>query len=130
MPGRSGMDFYRQIVAMGRRCTVVALSIIRKRPGDQVKTNRRHAMQLVESLRADELTAVWVPDETHEAVRELIRSRDAAVDDLRRKRQSISSMMLRYGRTYAGKKTWRPRHQQWPQVHNSGTPASNWPCRR
>jgi transposase len=46
------------------------------------------------------------PDEAHEAVRELIRSREAAVDDLRRKRQAISSLMLRYGRTYPGKKTW------------------------
>lgn len=93
--GPTGYGLYRQIIAMGHACTVVAPSLIPKRPGDRVKTNRRDGMQLARLLRADELTAVWVPDETHEAVRELIRSREAAVDDLRRRRQSISSMMLR-----------------------------------
>lgn len=114
--GPTGYGLYRQLTAMGHRCTVVAPSLIPKRPGDRVKTNRRDAMQLAKLLRADELTAVWVPDEAHEAVRELIRSREAAVDDLRRKRQAISSMMLRYGRTYSGKTTWGPRHQQWLQT--------------
>ena len=71
-----------------------------------MKTNRRDAIQLAKLLRAGELTAVWVPDETHEAIRELVRSREAAVDDLRRKRQSISSLMLRHGRVYPGKTTW------------------------
>ncbi len=56
-------------------------------------------------------------------MRELIRSREAAVDDLRRKRQSISSMMLRYGRTYPGKKTWGPRHQQWLQAQKFSHPG-------
>ena len=114
--GPTGYGLYRQLTAMGHRCTVVAPSLIPKRPGDKVKTYRRDATQLARLLRAGELTAVWVPDEAHEAVRELIRSREAAVDDLRRKRQSISSMMLRYGRTYAGKKTWGPRHQRWLQA--------------
>ena len=87
--GPTGYGLYRQLTSMGHRCTVVAPSLIPKRPGDRVKTNRRDALQLAKLLRADELTAVWVPDEAHEAVRELIRSREAAVDDLRRKRQSI-----------------------------------------
>jgi len=65
---------------------VVAPSLIPRRPGDRVKTNRRDATQLARLLRAGELTAVWVPDEAHEAVRELVRARVAAVDDLRRKR--------------------------------------------
>lgn len=121
--GPTGYGLYRQIVAMGHCCTVVAPSLIPKRPGDKVKTNRRDAMQLARLLRAGELTAVWVPDEAHEAVRELIRSREAAVDDLRRKRQSISSMMLRYGRTYPGKKTWGPRHQQWLQAQKFDHPG-------
>jgi transposase len=60
-----------------------------------VKTNRRDAAQLARLLRAGEMTSVWIPDEGHEAMRELVRARDAAV-------------MLRYGRTYAGKKTWVP----------------------
>jgi transposase len=80
-------------------------------------------MQLARLLRAGELTEVWVPDEAHEAVRELIRSREAAVDDLRRKRQAISSLMLRYGRSYPGKKTWGARHRQWLQAQRFDHPA-------
>lgn len=69
---------------------MVAPSLIPRKPGDRIKTNRRDPVQLVRLLRAGELTAVWVPDESHEAVRELIRSRVSAVDDLPRKRQAIS----------------------------------------
>ncbi len=121
--GPTGYGLYRQLVAMGHQCTVVAPSLIPRRPGDRVKTNRRDATQLARLLRAGELTAVWVPDEAHEAVRELVRAREAAVDDLRRKRQSISSMMLRYGRSYPGKKTWGARHRQWLQAQKFDHPA-------
>jgi transposase len=114
--GPTGYGLFRQLTEMGHRCTVVAPSMIPRKPGDRVKTNRRDAMQLARLLRAGELTEVWVPDEAHEAVRELIRSREAAVDDLRRKRQAISSLMLRYGRSYPGKKTWGARHRQWLQA--------------
>ncbi len=59
--GPTGYGLYRQLIAMGHRCTVVAPSLIPKRPGDRVKTSRRDALQLAKLLRADELTAVWVP---------------------------------------------------------------------
>jgi transposase len=108
---------------MGHACTVVAPSLIPRKPGDRVKTNRRDAVQLARLLRAGELTPVWVPDEPHEAIRELIRSREAAVTDLRRKQQSISSLMLRYGRNYPGKKTWGARHRQWLQTQHFEHPA-------
>ncbi|MGE0418697.1 MAG: IS110 family transposase [Acetobacteraceae bacterium] len=114
--GPTGYGLYRQLTELGHQCSVVAPSMIPRKPGDRIKTNRRDAIQLARLLRAGELTEVWVPDEGHEAVRELIRSREAAVDDLRRKRQAISSMMLRYGRDYPGKKTWGPRHEQWLQA--------------
>jgi transposase len=65
---------------------VVAPSLIPKQPGDRVKTNRRDAVTLARLLRAGELTAVWVPDAVHEAVRDLVRAREAAAQDLRRKR--------------------------------------------
>jgi transposase len=121
--GPTGYGLYRQLTALGHQCTVVAPSLIPRKPGDRIKTNRRDATQLARLLRAGELTAVWVPDEGHEAIRELVRARDAAVDDLRRKRQSISSMMLRYGRTYPGKKTWGARHRQWLQAQRFEHPA-------
>jgi transposase len=79
-----------------------------------VKTNRRDAVSLAKLLRAGELTAVWVPDRHHEAMRDLTRARDTAVDDLRSKRQQISAFLLRKGQHYcAGKKTWSQAHLNW-----------------
>ena len=121
--GPTGYGLHRQLSKLGHPCTVVAPSLIPRKPGDRVKTNRRDALQLARLLRAGELTAVWVPDEAHEAMRDLIRARDSAVDDLRRKRQSISSMMLRQGRIYPGKKTWGARHQRWLQEQNFEQPS-------
>ncbi|QDJ11616.1 Transposase (plasmid) [Roseomonas mucosa] len=111
--GPTGYGRYRQVVALGHACTVVAPSLIPRKSGDRVKTNRRDAVALARLLRAGELTAVWVPDEAHEAMRDLVRAREAAVDDLRRKRQAISSMLLKHGRAFSGKTTWGARHQRW-----------------
>ena len=73
--GPTGYGLHRQIKALGFECAVVAPSLIPKRPGDRVKTNRRDALSLAKLLRADELTAVWVPDGGHEAMRDLTRAR-------------------------------------------------------
>jgi transposase len=79
-----------------------------------VKTNRRDAVSLAKLLRAGELTAVWVPDDRHEAMRELTRARDTAMLDLRRKRQQISAFLLRHGMHYAAeKRTWTKAHMDW-----------------
>ena len=78
--GPTGYGLYRQILALGHKCTVVAPSLIPRRPGDRIKTNRRDAKSLARLLRAGELTAVWVPDETHEAVRDLVRTRGMAIE--------------------------------------------------
>ena len=103
--GPTGYGLYRLIKSIGHDCIVVAPSLIPSKPGDRVKTNRRDAVNLVKLLRAGELTAVWVPDERHEAMRDLVRARDAAVKDYRIKRQNVSSLLLRLGRHYPGKKT-------------------------
>jgi transposase len=87
--------------------------LIPKKPGDRVKTNRRDAVGLAKNLRAGELTAVWVPDMRHEAMRDLSRAREAAVDDLKSKRQQISSLLLRLGLHYPGEKTWGKSHRNW-----------------
>ncbi len=93
---------------------MVAPSLIPRKPGDRVKTNRRDALGAVKLLRAGELTAVWVPDPRHEAMRDLTRARGAAVEDLRRKRQQVSAFLLRQGRHYSdGKKTWTKAHMNW-----------------
>src|ERR1700726_4000398 len=111
--GPTGYGLYRLIKSLGHECIVVAPSLIPKRPGDRVQTNRRDALSLVKLLRAGELTAVWVPDERHEAMRDLSRARLAVTKDLQGKRQQISSLMLRLGRIFPGKTTWGPAHMKW-----------------
>ena len=78
--GPTGYGLHRLITSLGHSCTVVAPSLIPRKPGDRVKTNRRDALALAKLLRAGELTAVWVPDEGHEAMRDLVRARAAAVE--------------------------------------------------
>ena len=121
--GPTGYGLYRQIVSMGHECTVVAPSLIPRKPGDRVKTNRRDARTLARLHRAGELTAVWVPDETHEAVRDLVRTRAAAVEDCRRKRQHVAAFLLRHGRIFEGKTTWKGRHLRWLDTQNFVHPA-------
>lgn len=112
--GSTGYGLYRQIKSLGHECLVVAPSLIPKRPGDRVKTNRRDAVSLARLLRAGELTAVWVPDWAHEAMRDLTRARETAVMDLRSKRQQLSGLMLRQGRVYPeGKRTWSKMYISW-----------------
>src|SRR6202049_4672782 len=111
--GPTGYGLYRVVKGLGHECLVVAPSLVPKRAGDHVKTNRRDALSLVKLLRAGELTAVWVPDPRHEAMRDLTRARGAAVEDLRSKRQQVMSFLLRQGLHYAGKKTWTQAHMNW-----------------
>jgi transposase len=84
-----------------------------KKASDRIKTNRRDAESLAKPLRAGELTPVWVPDEAHEAMRDLSRAREAAVGDLKRKRKQMLSLCLRHGPHYPGKTTWSTRHRVW-----------------
>src|SRR5215470_3712505 len=112
--GPTGYGLHRQITSLGHDCMVVAPSLIPTKPGDRVKTNRRDALSLVKLLRAGELTAVWAPDQHHEAIRDLTRARGTAVLDLRRKRQQLSAFMLRLGLHYPQtRKTWTKAHMNW-----------------
>lgn len=111
--GPTGYGLHRQIEKLGHECLVVAPSLIPKKPGDRVKTNRRDAVSLAKLLRAGELTAVWVPDRHHEAMRDLTRAREAAMIDLRAKRQQVSALLLRQGLHYPGQKTWSKVHLRW-----------------
>jgi transposase len=84
-----------------------------KRPGDRIKTNRRDAVRLAKLLRADELTEVWVPDREHAAIRDLSRAREAAMTDLREKRQQVLSFLLHHGKVYSGRSHWSKAHRRW-----------------
>src|SRR5215217_6606809 len=109
--GPTGYGLQRQISALGHDCA--APSLIPKRPGERVKTNRRDALTLARLHRADELTRIWVPDPGHEAVREVVRAREAAMEDLRAKRQHLQSFLLRHGRVFTGSRPWTQVHARW-----------------
>jgi transposase len=111
--GPTGYGLFRDIRALGHGCIVVAPSLIPKKPGERVKTNRRDAVTLARLLRAGELTSVWVPDAVHEAVRDLVRARQAAAEDFRKKRQQLLSFLLRHGRIFMGHKHWTQAHRRW-----------------
>ena len=123
--GPTGYGLKRLIEGLGHDCAVIAPSLIPRRPGERVKTNRRDAVKLVRLFRAGELTEIWTPDEAHEAMRDLVRAREAAVRDRTRKRQEIRSFLLRHGRVYAGKKAWGPRHMAW--LHEL---SFDWPAQK
>ena len=94
-------------------CDVVAPSLIPIKPGDRVKTDRRDARKLAEYLAADLLTEVAPPTEQQEAVRDLVRQRDAAKTDLGRARHRLGKFMLRRHRTWTGKSSWTVAHMKW-----------------
>ncbi|MGV2130924.1 IS110 family transposase [Agrobacterium vitis] len=121
--GPTGYGLYRLIRSLGHDCMVVAPSLIPRRPGDRVKTNRRDALALARLLRAGELTSVWVPDEGHEAMRDLVRARASAVETLRVHRQQVSAFMLKHGRIYPRKKGWTMRYLCWLQEQQFNHPA-------
>ena len=80
--GPTGYGLYREIPALGHDCMVAAPALIPKRSGERIKTNRRDAVTVARLHRAGELAGVWTPDAPHEAVRDLVRAREAATDDL------------------------------------------------
>jgi transposase len=121
--GPTGYGLHRLITSLGYPCTVVAPSLIPRRPGDRVTTSRRDAVALAKLLRAGELTAVWVPDESHEAMRDLVRARIAAVETLRVHRQQVSAFMLKHGRVYPRKKAWTMRYLRRLQEQTFDHPA-------
>lgn len=112
--GPCGYKIYRQITKMGAKCLVAATSLVPSRPGDRVKTDRRDAMKLARLLRAGELTPVWVPDEEHEAFRQLVRAREVAMEDARDKKHQISKFLLLNDiRPPQGTNPWTKKYIRW-----------------
>jgi transposase len=112
--GPTGYALHRQLTTLGIECMVVAPSLIPKQSGNRVKTDRRDALKLARLLRSGDLTPVWVPDQAHEALRNLVRARaDAKADQLRAKHR-LSKFLLRQGcRPPSGVRNWSLRHMQW-----------------
>ena len=110
--GPCGYGVQRQLSGMGHHCAVVAPSLVPRKPGERIKTDRRDATKLAKMHRAGELTPVWVPDQAHEAIRDLVRARLAAVRNVRQARQQLSSFLLRSGYHYH-RAPWTLAHRRW-----------------
>lgn len=104
--GPTSYVLYWQLTEMGVECEVVAPTLVPVKAGDRVKTDRRDAAKLARCYRSGDLTAVWVPDEGSEALRDLVRAREAAKQDQTRARHRLSKFLLRSGQ--------RPPTGVWP----------------
>lgn len=113
--GPTGYETHRWIESMGAHCVVIAPSLIPKRAGDRVKTDRRDAEQLARLFRAGELTPIYVPARDDEALRELVRAREAAKEDAHRARQRVLKFLLRHQihRPEHIKRTWTKKYRVW-----------------
>jgi hypothetical protein len=112
--GPTGYVLYWQLAELGVKCEVIAPTLVPVKGGDRVKTDRRDAEKLARSYRSDDLTAVWVPDESSEALRDLVRDRETAKQDQLRARHRLSKFLLRSGQRPApGVKTWTQIYMAW-----------------
>jgi len=121
--GPCGYGIQRQLTDLGWDCQVVAPSLIPKKAGDRVKTDRRDSLSLARLHRAGELTAVWVPDEAQEALRDLTRAREDLKHLQRQARQRLSAFLLRHGKSYGGKSHWTQAHDRWLEGAKFGHPV-------
>jgi transposase len=112
--GPTGYVLYWQLSELGVKCEVVAPTLVPVKAGDRVKTDRRDAEKLARCYRAGDLTAVWVPDAAHEALRDLVRARLAAKRDQLRARNRLSKFLLRHGRRPPeGTSAWTLKYLTW-----------------
>ena len=108
-----GYWLYRYLTKKGYDCWVVAPSLIPKKPGDRVKTDRRDAAQLARLARSGDLTAVYVPQVEDEAIRDLTRAREDAISDLKDAKFRLKAFLLRHDIRYVGRANWGPAHLRW-----------------
>jgi transposase len=112
--GPCGYGLYRQLLGLGHDCQVVAPSLIPRKPGEPIKTDRRDALKLARGLRNGDLTAVWVSDEEQEAMRGLTRARDDMKCQERKARQQLNAFVLRHSHHWPSTKTrWTQTHYHW-----------------
>jgi len=121
--GPCGYVLYRYLTGKGLECLVVAPSLIPKKPGDQVKTDRRDALQLARLLRSSDLTRVYVPSVEDEAIRDLCRAREDTVGALIAAKFRLKSFLLRLGLHYTGRADWNDAHRRYLAKVVCPTPA-------
>jgi transposase len=111
--GPCGYVLHRYLTGQGLDCWVVAPSLIPKRPGDKVKTDRRDAVEIARLLRSGDLTRVYVPGVEDEAVRDVSRARDATLVTLKAAKLRLKSFLLRLGMHYTGRADWNEAHRRY-----------------
>src|SRR5919109_2672725 len=121
--GPCGYWLYRYLTKKGHDCWVVAPSLIPKKAGDRVKTDRRDAIQLARLARSGDLTVVYVPQVQDEAIRDLTRARADAISDLKDAKCRLKAFLLRHDIRYTGRATWSPAHLRWLSEVVCPTPA-------
>jgi transposase len=125
--GPTGYVLYWQLAELGVECAVVAPTLVPVKSGDRVKTDRRDAAKLARCHRAGDLTAVWVPDASTEALRDLVRAREAAKQDQLRARHRLSKFLLRTGqRAMPGVKAWTQAYMTWVRQLRCAQAAQEW----
>ena len=123
--GPCGYWLYRYLRKKGYVCWVVAPSLIPKKAGDRVKTDRRDAVQLARLMRSGDLTPVYVPTVEDEAIRDLCRAREDAIADLKAAKFRLKAFLLRHDIRYTGQATWGPAHLRWLSEVVCPTPAQH-----
>jgi transposase len=121
--GPCGYWLYRYLMKKGYVCWVVAPSLIPKKAGDRVKTDRRDAMQLARLMRSGDLTPVYVPAVDEEAIRDLSRAREDTLRDLKAAKLRLKAFLLRHDIRYTGRANWSPAHLRWLSEVLCPTPA-------
>lgn len=121
--GPCGYWLYRYLTKKGHVCWVVAPSLIPKKAGDRVKTDRRDAIQLARLMRSGDLSPVYVPKVEDEAIRDLTRAREDAIRDLKIAKFRLKAFLLRHDIRYTGRAAWGPAHLRWLSEVVCPTPA-------
>ena len=111
--GPCGYWVYRYLQKKGEDCMVVAPSLIPRKPGDRVKTDRRDAVQLARLMRSGDLNPVYVPSLEDESIRDLCRAREDLMGDLKAAKHRLKSFLLRHDIRYTGKADWNAAHLRW-----------------
>jgi transposase len=121
--GPCGYWLYRSLTKKGHVCWVVAPSLLPKKPGDRVKTNRRDAIKLARLMRSGDLTPVYVPQVEDEAIRDLCRAREDVIRALKTAKFRRKAFLLRHDIRSTGQATWSPAHLRWLSAVVCPTPA-------
>jgi transposase len=112
--GPTGYGLYRLMLSLGIECEVIAPSLIPKKPGERIKTDRRDSIRLAQLFRAGELTSVYVPTEDDEALRDLVRAREDAKEDELRAKHQLTKFLLRHEiNPPSGVKKWTYNYREW-----------------